>query len=85
MTIQIELSQEMEEALESRARLQGLPAAHYAQQILKDALAVLPAERPRATVEEFRAFLDAMAISSKGTKLTAGETFDREFIYGDHA
>jgi len=85
MTIQIELSQEMEEALESRARLQGLPVEHYAQKILKDALTALPVKRQRATLEEFRAFLDAMGASSEGTKLTAEETFDREFIYGEHA
>jgi len=86
MTIQIELGQEMKEVLESRARLQGLPVGDYALQVLQQALESQPKseERKRATQEEFRAFLDAMAISTEGTRLLAHENYDREFIYGDH-
>lgn len=84
MTIQIELGADMGELLGIRARLQGLPVEDYAHQLLQEALTLSPAKGERATPEEFRALLNAMGTSSEGTKLAAGQTYDREFIYGDH-
>jgi len=84
MTIQIELKPDLEQRLAAEARVRGMALEGYAEQILQDAMAANQNCRPRASQEEFRRFLDALA--HKGTKGAPSnvDTFSREMIYGEH-
>jgi hypothetical protein len=68
MAIQIELSPEVEARLAAEAEQQG-PAS--------------PA-KPRATPEEFAAFLLAFAFDAPEVPHLRDSTFSREMIYGSH-
>jgi len=85
MTIQIELSPDMEAKLASGAEIHGIPLESYAQQLLQEAIASRSAPRPRDTREEFLVFLDALAGKAPNVPQLRVETFSREMIYGDHA
>jgi hypothetical protein len=41
-------------------------------------------QRSRASQEEFRAFLDAMALEGPAASHLGQDTFSRTTIYGDH-
>ena len=84
MTLKIELGREMEEVLGHRARLQGVPVEDYALQVLQQAVGIEKPSRPRATQEEFRAFLDALARGGPKDAPANTSTFSREMIYDDH-
>lgn len=85
MTIQIELSPEMEAQLTAEAQTHGMPLESYAQRLLQEAITARSSPQIRATREEFRAFLDALAIKSPNVSHLRSETFSREMIYGEHA
>jgi len=85
MTIQIELNPEMEAQLAAGARTHGVPMENYVQRLLQKALASQPVHRSRASQDEFRSFLDALAAKSPAAPQLRSETFSREMIYGEHA
>ena len=64
--------------------MHGMDLEGYAEQVLYAAMAGGPTSRPRASREEFRRFLDALAHPGvKGAAVNA-ETFSREIIYDKH-
>ncbi len=85
MTIQIELSPEMEAQLTAEAQREGLALETYAQRLLQEAIASGATQRNRTTQEQFRGFLDALASKSPGVSQLRSETFSRDMIYGEHA
>jgi post-segregation antitoxin (ccd killing protein) len=84
MTIQVELTPEMEKQLAEDARAQGMDLEMYAQRLLQEAIASTTKSRFRAGQEEFRAFLDALARQAPNVPHLRSETFSREMIYGEH-
>jgi len=84
MTIQVDLNPELEAHLSAAARERGIAVEHYAQLLLQQAVATDRSLHPRATREEFRAFLDSLATSTANAPHLDTETFSREMIYGEH-
>ncbi len=84
MTIQIELNPEMEAKLVVDAEANGLAPESYAQRLLQKAIGATGPTKPRATQEEFRAFLDEFASIAPDVPSLHNETFSRAVIYGDH-
>lgn len=82
MTIQIELTPEMEARMAAEAKARGLALESYAEALLEKAL---KGERAgtRSSQNEFRLFLDRL---SEGTLrgAPADENISRESIYDDH-
>lgn len=85
MTISVELNSEMERQLVAEALARGIALELYAQQLLQEAMASKSRGRSRASQEEFRAFLDALASKAPNVPQLRSETFSREMIYGEHA
>lgn len=85
MTIHVELSAEMEKQLAAEALARGIALEMYAQRLLQEAIASRSNGRTRASQEEFRAFLDALASKAPNVPQLRSETFSREMIYGEHA
>lgn len=85
MTIQVELSAEMERELAAEALALGIALELYAQRLLQQAIATRGKGHSRASQEEFRAFLDALASKAPNVPELRTETFSREMIYGEHA
>lgn len=85
MTIHVELSAEMEKQLAAEAGARGIGLEMYAQRLLQEAIASRSKGRARASQEEFRAFLDALASKAPNVPQLRTETFSREMIYGEHA
>jgi len=85
MTIRVELNPEMERLLAAEALARGIALEVYAQGLLRDAIASRRKGRTRASQEEFRAFLDALASKAPNVPQLRTETFSREMIYGEHA
>jgi hypothetical protein len=85
MTIHVELSAEMEKQLAAEALARGIELEMYAQRLLQEAIASRSKGRTRASQEEFRAFLDALASKAPNVPQLRSETFSREMIYGEHA
>ncbi len=84
MAIQVELNPEIEARLAAEAQVRGLAMEKYAQRLLQEALASSTARRSRASQEEFRAFLDALASKAPNVPELRSSTFSRETIYGEH-
>ncbi len=84
MTIHVELNPEMELQLATQAQARGMALESYAQRLLQDAMAAAQQPRSRASQEEFRAFLDALASKAPNAPQLRYETFSRETIYGEH-
>jgi hypothetical protein len=84
MAIQVELNPEVEAQLAAEARIRGLAMEGYAQRLLQEAMASRPGLRSRASQEEFRAFLDALASKTTNVPQLRSSTFSREMIYGEH-
>jgi hypothetical protein len=61
MTIKVELNPEMEARLAAEARAIGIALEEYAQRLLQQAIDSTPRSRSRASQDEFRRFLDALA------------------------
>jgi hypothetical protein len=85
MTIRVELNPEMEKQLAAEALAHGIALELYAQSLLQEAIAARSQRPARATQEEFRAFLDALACKAPNVPELRKETFSREMIYGEHA
>ena len=85
MTIHVELSAEMERELAAEALARGIALELYAQRLLQQAIATRGKGHSRASQEEFRAFLDALASKAPNVPQLRTETFSREMIYGEHA
>ena len=84
MTIRIDLDPEAEARLAVGAQLHGLALEEYAQRLLQEALDSKPRERSRASQEDFRGFLDALARKAPDVPKLRAETFSRGMIYGEH-
>jgi hypothetical protein len=85
MTIRVKLNPEMERQLAAEALARGIALEQYAQRLLQEAMASRSGGRSRASQEEFRAFLDALASKAPNVPQLRSETFSREMIYGEHA
>jgi hypothetical protein len=64
MTIRVELNPEMERQLAAEALARGIALELYAQRLLQEAITSRGKGHARASQEEFRAFLDALAIKA---------------------
>jgi hypothetical protein len=84
MTIKVELNPEMEARLAAEARAFGIALEEYAQRLLQQAIGSPPKPRSRASQEEFRNFLGALASKAPNVPRLRAETFSREMIYGEH-
>ena len=84
MTIQVELNAEMETQLAAEARARGMALEQYAQRLLEEAISSRTQGGSRASQEEFRAFLDALANKAPDVPQLRSEKFSRETIYGEH-
>lgn len=84
MTIQVELDPEMEARLAAEARSFDLGLEEYAQELFQEAINSTSRRRSRASQEEFRSFLDAMASKAPNVAQLRTDTFSREMIYGEH-
>ena len=86
MTIRVELNPEMERELAAEALARGIALELYAELLLQEAIASRSKDHARrASQEEFRAFLDALASKAPNVPQLRTETFSREMIYGKHA
>lgn len=84
MTIKLELDPDIEERLAAEAQAQGLGLEEYAQRLLQEAIRLTRRRRSRASQQEFRGFLDALASKPPNVPQLRAETFTREMIYGEH-
>lgn len=85
MTIRVELNPELERQLTAEALARGVALEVYAQRLLREAMNSRTKGGTRASQEEFRAFLDALASKVPNAPQLRTETFSREMIYGEHA
>jgi hypothetical protein len=85
MPIRVELNPEMERQLAAEASARGIALELYAQRLLQAAIASGGKGHARASQEEFRAFLDALASRAPNVPQLRTETFSREMIYSEHA
>jgi len=85
MTIQIELSPEMEARLVADARAEGIPLEKVAERLLQEAMASRPVAPGNLTVEDFHTMLDALAEASEELPNLPTESFTRESFYEDRA
>ncbi|MGI8770662.1 MAG: hypothetical protein ACR2JE_04430 [Acidobacteriaceae bacterium] len=82
MTVQLELSPELEARLVREAEAHGTKPEEYAQRLLDESLPYEPRkERSQLGIEEF---LRAMAEGSEKLPDLPNEAFTRESIYKDH-
>lgn len=84
MAIQVELNPELEAQLAAEAQVRGLAMEGYAQRLLQEAMASRLERGSRASQEEFRAFLDALASKPPNVPELRSSTFSRAMIYGEH-
>jgi hypothetical protein len=84
MTIKVELNPEMEARLAAEAWAIGIALEEYAQRLLQQAIDSTPRPRSRASQDEFRRFLDALASKAPSVPQLRAETFSREMIYWEH-
>jgi hypothetical protein len=85
MTIRVELDPEMERQLAAEALARGMALELYVQRLLQEAMASRSRLHARASHEDFRAFLDALASKAPNVPQLRTESFSREMIYGEHA
>jgi hypothetical protein len=84
VTIKIELNPEIEERLAAEAQAQGLALEEYAQRLLQEAIGSTRRIHARASQQEFRGFLDALASKAPNVPQLRAATFSRQMIYGEH-
>ena len=82
MTIQVELSAEIQARLTAAALARGVAPEKYAGTLLEDALAS-PSGSGRLTVDEFHDMLRALAQGSERLLNIPTEAFTRESFYED--
>ncbi len=83
MTIQIELSPEIEARLAAAAEARGVAAEEYAGTLLREVLASPTTGTGRLTVEELRAMLREIAEGSENLPHLPTSVFTRESFYED--
>jgi hypothetical protein len=83
MTVTLELDPELEQRALAQARRAGVSLEAYLLSLIEASM-VLPAVGEKATLEEFEAFLDALAEDSDDLPVLPPEALTREAIYGDH-
>jgi hypothetical protein len=83
MTIQVEISPEVEAQLVAEARAQGIPPEKVAERLLQEALATRPIPQGNLTVEELHAMLNAIAEGSDKLPRVPTSAFTRESFYED--
>ena len=81
MTINVQLSPQIEATLLSRARAQGMTLDAYVQSVI-EGLATGQSE-PTISVEEFEVALDELAAGSEQLPVLSPEAYSREGIYKD--
>ncbi|MEO8725357.1 MAG: hypothetical protein ABI383_04475 [Acidobacteriaceae bacterium] len=83
--IHLELNAEVEARLAAEAEAHGLQTEKYAERLIEEAVESRPGGlHPRATIEEFRAFLDALSSQAPNVANLRRSTFPREMIYAEH-
>ena len=82
MTIKLELKPEVEASLVARARARGVTLDTYLQSVLEQIGE--NEDTPRASLEEFKATLDALAEMGRNLPPLPSAAFSRESIYQDH-
>jgi hypothetical protein len=85
ITIHVEHNPEMERQLTAEALARGLALELYAQRFLQEAIASRGKGHARASQEEFRAFLNALASKAPNVPQLRTNPFSREMIYAEHA
>jgi len=85
VTIRVELNPEMERQLAAEALARGIELEVYAQWLLRETIISKGKGQSRASQEEFRSFLDALASKAPNVPQLQSETFSREMIDGEHA
>ena len=82
MTIKLELRPEVTASLAVRAQAKGVPFDAYLQSVIEQ---IAEDEgTPRASLEEFKATLDALAEGAEDLPAVPSAAFSRESIYRDH-
>ena len=81
MTIQFELTPEMEARLVAGARERGISVEKYAEALLRDAVAIHSTPAGRLSVEELHAMLEAIAEGSEKLPNLPTSSFSRESFY----
>ena len=83
MTLQLEISPELETSLAAEAKLLGMDLSRYAQKVLGERRTVL-ASRPRPlSVEEVRALSERLSAGSENLPILPPEVNYRESYYED--
>ena len=82
MTIKLDLNPEVEARLVARARAKGIPLDVYLRNVIEQI--VEDEGTPRASLEEFKATLDALAEGAEDLPALPSAVFSRESIYRDH-
>ena len=83
MTIQVEISPEVEARLVAEARAQGIPPEKVAERLLQEALATRSIPQGNLTVEELHVMLNAIAEGSDKLPRVPTSAFTRESFYED--
>lgn len=83
MTIQVEVSPEVEARLVAEALAQGIPPEKVAERLLQEALATRSIPQGNLTVEELHAMLNAIAEGSDKLPRVPTSAFTRESFYED--
>jgi predicted transcriptional regulator len=78
MTIQVELSPEIEARIAAKARAEGMPLERAAARILEEAMASRFTARSHLTVADFHAMLASMAEGSERLPNLPTESFNRQ-------
>ena len=84
MRIRVKLSSDMKNQLAAEAKERGVKLEHYVQRLLSETVSPKAGKRSRASQDEFRAFLDALANKAPDVPHLRAEKFSRETIYRDH-
>jgi hypothetical protein len=85
MTLQFELSPEMEARLVAGARERGISVEKYAETLLRDAVVIRSTADGRLSVEQLHAMLDAIAEGSEKLPNLPTSAFSRESLYEGRA
>jgi hypothetical protein len=81
VTVRLELAPEIERSLAAQAQAQGVSLDAYLQSVIEDLARAGGA--PTASLEEFRATLDAMAEMERDLPHLSAAALTRESIYQD--
>jgi len=83
MSAKLDIKPEVAERLTAEANERGVSVEAFLEALLDEAQA-LPVRPSRATFEEFKATLDALAEGSEARPVLSDEATTREGIYADH-